>query len=59
MTYFNWKKKYEGLLPDKMQRLKLLEDESAKLKKLVDPAPHLSRNERSTGHTGRTRDWRI
>ena len=35
MTYFNWKKKYEGLLPDEMRRLKLLEDENAKLKKLV------------------------
>jgi putative transposase len=34
-TYFNWKKKYEGLLPDEMRRLKLLEDENAKLKKLV------------------------
>ena len=34
-TYFNWKKKYEGLLPDEMRRLKLLEDENAKLKELV------------------------
>ena len=34
-TDFNWKKKYEGLLPDEMRRLKLLEDENAKLKKLV------------------------
>lgn len=34
-TYFNWKKKYDGLLPTKMGRLKQLEDESAKLKKLV------------------------
>jgi putative transposase len=34
-TYFNWKKKYEGLLPDEMRRLKLLEDENAKLKKLL------------------------
>ena len=34
-TYFNWKKKYEGLLPDEMRRLKLLEDENSKLKKLV------------------------
>lgn len=38
-TYFNWKRKYEGLLPDEMRRLKLLEDENAKLKKLVaDPS---------------------
>jgi len=34
-TYFNWKKKYEGLLPDEMRRLKLLEDENARLKELV------------------------
>jgi putative transposase len=34
-TYFNWKKKYEGLLPDEMRRLKLLQDETATLKKLV------------------------
>ena len=34
-TYFNWKKKYDGLLPDEMRRLKQLEDENAKLKKVV------------------------
>src|SRR5215472_3944272 len=34
-TYFDWKKKYDGLLPDEMRRLKQLEDENAKLKKLV------------------------
>jgi putative transposase len=34
-TYFNWKKKYGGLLPTEMRRLKQLEDENAKLKKLV------------------------
>lgn len=34
-TYFNWKKKYAGLLPDEMRRLKQLEEENAKLKKLV------------------------
>src|SRR5947199_5919514 len=34
-TYFNWKKKYDGLLPAEMRRLKQLEDENAKLKKLV------------------------
>jgi putative transposase len=33
-TYFNWKK-YDGLLPTEMRRLKQLEDENAKLKKLV------------------------
>lgn len=35
VTYFNWKKKCEGLLPDEMRRLKLFEDENSKLKKLV------------------------
>ena len=34
-TYFNWKKKYDGLLPDEMRRLKQLEDENNKLKKVV------------------------
>ena len=34
-TYFNWKKKYEGLQPPEMRRLKQLEDENAKLKKIV------------------------
>ena len=34
-TYFNWKKKLDGLLPTEMRRLKQLEDENSKLKKLV------------------------
>lgn len=34
-TYFNWKKKYSGLLPDEMRRLKQLEDENSRLKKIV------------------------
>ncbi len=34
-TYFNWKKKYGGLLPSEMKRLKQLEDENSRLKKLV------------------------
>ncbi len=34
-TYFAWKKKYDGLLPTEMRRLKQLEDENAKLKRLV------------------------
>ena len=34
-TYFNRKKKYDGLLPTEMRRLKQLEDENAKLKKPV------------------------
>jgi putative transposase len=34
-TYFNWKKKYDGLTPPEMRRLKQLEDENTKLRKLV------------------------
>ena len=33
-TYFNWMKKYDGLLPSEMRRLKV-EDENAKLKRIV------------------------
>jgi putative transposase len=32
-TYFNWKKRYDGLLPTEMRRLKQLEDN--KLRKVV------------------------
>lgn len=34
-TYFNWKKKYDGLLPTEMWRLKQLKDENSKLRKVV------------------------
>ncbi len=34
-TYFNWKRKYDGLLPTEMRRLKQLEDEKTKLRKVV------------------------
>lgn len=34
-TYFNWKKKYDGLLPTEMKWLKQLEHENGRLKKLV------------------------
>ncbi|EIZ77273.1 putative insertion sequence transposase protein [Novosphingobium sp. Rr 2-17] len=34
-TYFNWKKKYAGLLPTEMRRLRELEDENARLKRIV------------------------
>ena len=34
-TYFNWKRKYEGLTPPEMRRLKHLEDENTELSKLV------------------------
>lgn len=34
-TFYNWRKKYGGLTPSEMKRLKLLEEENSKLKKLV------------------------
>ena len=34
-TYFNWKRKYDGLLPTEMRRLRQLEDENTKLRKVV------------------------
>lgn len=34
-TYFNWKKKYDGLLPTEMRRLKQLQDENNKLRRVV------------------------
>ena len=34
-TYFNWKKKYAGLMPSEMKRLRQLEDENGKLKRIV------------------------
>lgn len=34
-TYFNWRKKYQGLLPDEIRRLRALEEENSRLKKIV------------------------
>lgn len=34
-TYFNWKKKYAGLLPTEMRRLRELEEENSRLKRIV------------------------
>ena len=34
-TYYNWRKKYGGLMPSEMKRLKQLEEENQPLKKLV------------------------
>jgi putative transposase len=34
-TFYNWRKKYAGLMPSEMRRLKQLEDENGKLKRLV------------------------
>ncbi len=33
--YFNWKKKCDGRLPTEMKRLKQLEDENGRLKRIV------------------------
>ena len=34
-TYFNWKKRYGGMMPSEMKRLKELEDENTRLKRIV------------------------
>lgn len=34
-TYFNWKKKYAGLLPTEMRRLRELQEENGRLKRIV------------------------
>ena len=34
-TYFNWKKQYAGLMPSEMKRLREMEDENKRLKKIV------------------------
>ena len=34
-TYFNWKRKYAGMLANDMKRLRELEDENSRLKKIV------------------------
>lgn len=34
-TFYNWRKKYDGLRPSELRRLKQLEKENAKLKRLV------------------------
>ena len=34
-TYYNWRKKYAGLMPSEMKRLRQLEEENGKLKKIV------------------------
>ncbi|MCC2682673.1 MAG: Mobile element protein [Nitrosospira multiformis] len=34
-TFYNWKKKYGGLGPSELRRLKQLEEENLKLKRLV------------------------
>jgi putative transposase len=34
-TYYNWRKKYGGLMPSEMKRLKQLDEENHRLKKMV------------------------
>ena len=34
-TYYRWRKKYRGLMPSEMRRLKQLEEENYRLKRLV------------------------
>ena len=34
-TYYNWRKKYGGLMPSEMKRLKQLDEENQRLKRLV------------------------
>ena len=34
-TYYNWRKKYGGLMPSEMKCLKQLEEENARLKRIV------------------------
>ena len=52
-TYFNWKKKYAGMLPTDMKWLRELGDENSKLKKIVadlalDPKLLLQRGSESS-----------
>jgi putative transposase len=34
-TYYSWRKKYAGLMPSEMKRLRQFEEENGKLKKIV------------------------
>ncbi|GFE63815.1 transposase [Litoreibacter roseus] len=34
-TSYNWRKKYAGLMPSEMKRLKMLDEENTRLKRLV------------------------
>jgi putative transposase len=34
-TFYNWRKRYAGLVPSEMKRLRQLEEENGKLKKIV------------------------
>ena len=51
-TFYNWKKKYGGLGPDELRRLRQLEEENARLKRIVaDQTLHIAAlNEVSKGN---------
>lgn len=34
-TFYNWRKRYAGLLPSEVKRLRQLEEENARLKRIV------------------------
>lgn len=34
-TFYNWRKRYAGLMPSEMKRLRQLEEENSKLKRIV------------------------
>ena len=34
-TFYNWRKKYGGLMPSEMRRLKQLDEENGKLKRII------------------------
>ena len=34
-TFYNWRKRYAGLMPSEVKRLRQLEEENAKLKRLL------------------------
>jgi len=34
-TFYNWRKRYAGLMPSEVKRLRQLEEENAKLKRIV------------------------
>lgn len=34
-TFYNWRKRYGGLMPSEVKRLRQLEEENAKLKRIV------------------------
>ncbi len=34
-TFYNWRKRYAGLMPSEVRRLRQLEEENSKLKRLV------------------------